>query len=148
MKALSKTRYSCLLVLLGALSLPADTPLYTNTLEISRKDLKCLIDNVYYEARGEPFAGQILVAKVTMNRAQSLTNICREVYKPRQFSWTLTQQPPPNKQLYNSLYNVILPAYNSTYDFTHFHAAYVNPKWAYSSKSVLMVGNHVFHTIQ
>src|SRR5881227_4294028 len=34
-------------------------------------DLRCLAQNVYFEARGEPVAGQYAVAEVTMNRKAS-----------------------------------------------------------------------------
>src|SRR2546422_8150906 len=37
-------------------------------LELDRQNLACLARNVYFEARGEPAAGQYAVAEVTMNR--------------------------------------------------------------------------------
>jgi hypothetical protein len=36
--------------------------------EISTKDRICLAEAIYYEARGEPIAGQIAVAQVVLNR--------------------------------------------------------------------------------
>ena len=35
------------------------------------EDLRCLAENIYHEARGEPLAGQYAVAEVTMNRVRS-----------------------------------------------------------------------------
>lgn len=55
-----------------------------------RKDnLTCLACNIYHEARGETDAGQIMVAKVTMNRVEhSHKNVCEIVWADKQFSWT------------------------------------------------------------
>src|SRR2546427_10852620 len=39
--------------------------------ELDRQNLACLARNVYFEARGEPAAGQYAVAGVTMNRKAS-----------------------------------------------------------------------------
>src|SRR5437773_4093390 len=39
--------------------------------ELDRQNLACLARNVYFEARGEPAAGQYAVAEVTMNRKAS-----------------------------------------------------------------------------
>jgi len=36
-----------------------------------KRNLTCLARNVYFEARGEPTAGQLAVAQVTMNRKAS-----------------------------------------------------------------------------
>lgn len=51
--------------------------------------LLCLALNVHFEARGEPIEGQLAVAHVTINRAkENKTDICHEVFKKGQFSWT------------------------------------------------------------
>ena len=51
--------------------------------------LSCLSLNVYHEARNQSLLGQEAVALVTMNRAGwNNTNICPEVVKHKQFSWT------------------------------------------------------------
>src|SRR5215472_7293056 len=47
-------------------------------------DLQCLAENVYFEARGEPLAGQYAVAQVTLNRthAQNFPHtICQVVHE-------------------------------------------------------------------
>src|SRR5687767_7360847 len=41
------------------------------TIEAHVQNLDCLARNIYYEARGEPLAGQYAVAEVTMNRKDS-----------------------------------------------------------------------------
>lgn len=56
---------------------------------MSKTLLLCLALNIYYEARGEPEIGQIAVAHVTQNRVnKNNSNICKEVFKKNQFSWT------------------------------------------------------------
>ena len=53
--------------------------------------LRCLARNVYFEARGEPEAGQYAVAEVTMNRKVSgryPNTVCGVVYERQAFSWT------------------------------------------------------------
>src|SRR5919106_4678476 len=55
------------------------------------RHLDCLARNVYYEARGEPIAGQYAVAEVTMNRKASPRypkTVCEVVYQKEAFSWT------------------------------------------------------------
>src|SRR5882672_3004751 len=54
-------------------------------------NIACLARNVYFEARGEPEAGQYAVAEVTMNRKASgryPNTVCGVVYERQAFSWT------------------------------------------------------------
>ena len=51
--------------------------------------LLCLALNIYHEARGQSVRGQEAVAVVTMFRAEFQPNqVCTEVFRPKQFSWT------------------------------------------------------------
>ena len=67
-------------------------------------DLRCLAENIYFEARGEPLRGQYAVAEVTLNRVASPhfpDTICDVVHDTRwdsrrqrrvaHFSWTALQ---------------------------------------------------------
>ena len=50
----------------------------------------CLALALYHEARGEPVSGQMMVAKVIVNRIQSNrfpNKMCDVVMQPRQFSF-------------------------------------------------------------
>lgn len=50
----------------------------------SQTELKCLAQAIYYEARGEPLPGQIAVAEVVLNRADSKrypSSVCGVVFK-------------------------------------------------------------------
>ncbi|TLZ19962.1 MAG: hypothetical protein E6K26_04220, partial [Gammaproteobacteria bacterium] len=49
-------------------------------------DLRCLAENIYFEARGEPIAGQYAVAEVTLNRTQAQHfphTVCEVVHETR-----------------------------------------------------------------
>ena len=68
-------------------------PTYKSTerVHLSAKDMACLTRNVYYESRGEPYAGRLAIAQVTGTRVEALKwgrSICNVVYAPIQFSWT------------------------------------------------------------
>lgn len=107
----------------------------------NNKELICLATNVYYEARGESLVGQIAVAKVVLNRGG---DICTEVFKPYQFSWTRVKQKITYD--YNSI-NAVILAFNldSKFDATHYHAKSVSPYWAKKLEYVQTIGNHIFY---
>jgi len=76
------------LLLLSMNVMAVETVTYT---EIN-KEIKCLADNIYFEARNESVKGQVAVASVTKNRVKSKhypNTICKVVWEHRQFSWTL-----------------------------------------------------------
>lgn len=110
-----------------------------------KKELECLATNVYREARGEPFAGQVAVAKVTLNRVASPKypkTICKVVHQKHQFSWTSKYK--------NVVYDIesltaAVMALNmqSRFSATHYHADYVSPKWGL--KRIAKIGRHIFY---
>lgn len=73
---------------------------------VTQEDLSCLARNVFHEAQGENFQGQVAVAMVTIARALDKrwsNDICGVVYQKSQFSWTLEkrflqQKPSPTLQ--------------------------------------------------
>jgi spore germination cell wall hydrolase CwlJ-like protein len=116
-------------------------------------ELNCLAVGVYYEAKGEPLAGQLAVADVILNRTNSgrfPRSVCGVLTQRGQFSFVRggkLPSPPANaqwrkavavaqvaqKDLWNS------PVENALY----FHARYVSPRW--KRARVGTVGNHVFY---
>lgn len=63
---------------------------YNNQVDL-KQEIKCLAQNIYYEARGETVTGQLAVALVTINRLkleEYPPTICKIVYQSKQFSWT------------------------------------------------------------
>jgi len=123
--------------------------------------LLCLAMNIYHESRGEPLAGQLAVAQVTMNRAQGeAKNVCKVVLKPHQFSWTtrlvkknheLVKKGLPKDeeawawaQLIARLALLdILP--DITDGATYYHAARVCPEWSKVMNQVAIFGDHKFY---
>lgn len=115
-------------------------------------EFECLVKNVYYEARGEPFKGQLAVALVTLNRVNSRlypNTICEVVYQKYQFSWTaLNKLPKIVDKAWNSSWLAAYSAYmnrNSLGIFlaTNFHSVSIDPQW--KLKRITIIGNHAFY---
>ncbi len=129
----------------------ADQPAY------SERDLFCLAQNVYYEARNQPRKGQLAVAYVTLHRlAASRTGatICDVVYKSGHFSWTKDRRKlhrtPPNTRAWRIAQGIAQQAVTDSDDdpvrgCTFFHAASIEPDWAQSMIRVARIGDHVFY---
>ena len=113
-------------------------------------EYKCMLDNVWHEARGESISGMRAVALVVMNRAKRQhISLCETIYKAGQFSWT-------NKQLTSSVqYNMsnVSKAVNDvmygvkdiTHGSTHYHAQYIKPSWSNEMKISAVIGSHIFY---
>lgn len=127
-------------------------------------DLRCLAENIYFEARGEPLSGQRAVAEVTLNRVRSRfypDTICEVVHEARwdpirrrrvaAFSWTeLRVKHEPHGPAWEEA----MAAATAVYDEVHtpivpgalfYHATYVNPYWAKTKKPVAKIGQHIFY---
>src|SRR3546814_19335126 len=64
-------------------------------------ELRCLAGAVYFESRGESLAGQLAVARVIINRAESgrfPTSYCGVVLQRSQFSFVRAGQMPKIRQ--------------------------------------------------
>jgi N-acetylmuramoyl-L-alanine amidase len=134
------------------------------SLVAERQNLACLARNVYYEARGEPPAGQYAVAEVTMNRAASShypDSVCAVVHEKRwdairgryvgAFAWTEFEAlPEPGGEAWEFARKVAADVYYRRTPpqlggATLFHAIYVSPSWAKERKRVARIGSHVFY---
>jgi cell wall hydrolase len=127
-------------------------------------DVQCLAENIYFEARGEPLAGQYAVAEVTLNRTRAANfphTICQVVHERRwdpgrrryvaDFSWVeLGAQAPEDGRAWRQA----LAVANAMCDDRHapivpgalfYHAASVRPGWARSRTPVATIGNHIFY---
>lgn len=103
--------------------------------------------NVYREARGEPLAGQIEVAKVVLARVEDgrwKDTACGVIYQKNQFSWTNKYKDVR----YNlASLNAAALAYNTdTPKYTHYHTKAVKPSWRKRLKEGIVIGNHIFYT--
>lgn len=131
---------------------------------VERQNLACLALNVYFEARGEPAAGQQAVAEVTMNRVASPhypDTVCEVVYQKNwdplrrryvgAFSWTeLEGLPLPAGEEWSRALHVAREVYHRRHepriaDALHYHATYVKPGWSRGKVPVAQIGNHRFY---
>jgi spore germination cell wall hydrolase CwlJ-like protein len=120
---------------------------------VSAQELECLATNVYHEARGEPYLGQLAVAQVTLNRVETKgfpDSICSVVYQPSQFSWTLFKSSITEKAAYQQALSVAKHALETTIDVTNgalfFHTVQIRrPVWAKSYEEAIVINNHIFY---
>jgi N-acetylmuramoyl-L-alanine amidase len=131
---------------------------------IRAREISCLAENIYYEARGESLNGQYAVAEVTMNRVKAPRypkTVCGVVYDTRwdrsrrrfvgHFSWTeMHDRSDPWGPAWEQAKKVATTVYNDSYmplvpDALHYHAIDVQPDWARSMHAVARIGNHVFY---
>lgn len=127
------------------------------------KQIHCLAQNIYFEARDQSKEGQKAIALVTMNRLISgnyAGDICgvvkQKIGEKCQFSWvcdpriiknylTIRQEPVYN-DIYQLAHNVVGNYYylnDITKGATYFHAVYINPRW--KLQRTVRIGQHIFY---
>lgn len=117
------------------------------------KAVTCVALNVYHEARGEPLAGQYAVALVTRNRATvSDEGVCREVYRPYQFSWTRGRAPRAHGPAWDTARRVaqetlVGAVLDMTRGATYYHAVTVRPVWVRGLTPTCRLGRHIFYHV-
>ena len=146
----------------GTRSLPDEAP--------SARELQCLAEGMYYEARGEPWKGQLAVGRVILNRVKSQSypdTVCGVVYQNRhmrnrcQFSFACDGKPDriTEREVWKRVrgYASWLLAGDSKkrgeYQVlasldaaTHYHADYVSPRWAKFFELTARIGRHIFYS--
>ena len=130
-------------------------------------EIKCLADNVYFEARSQGQAGWVAVTQVTLNRVQDkrFPNTICEVVKQGltyesghpiknkcQFSWYCDGKSDKIKNF--KIYDEIIELVNYIIDqnlfditdgATHYHADYVRPSWAKTKTKTIEIEDHIFY---
>lgn len=116
--------------------------------------VSCLAANVYHEARGEPLAGRLAVAQVTMNRVRSPRfpdDVCSVVFQRGQFSWTAHAPPVTDREAWAEALRVATLVYEGRARRVvgpralFYHERSVSPRWAGSMVEVRRVGAHTFY---
>ena len=131
-----------------------------NALDASR-DLECLTQAAYYEARGEGADGMRAVVQVVLNRARHPAfprSVCGVVFQGSgrkvgcQFSFTCdgSMRGRVNPAAWNRARTIASSAlsgavYSGVGNATFFHTTAVSPSWRNSFMRVAQVGNHVFY---
>ena len=129
-------------------------------LEASR-DLDCLTEAVYYEARGEGRDGMRAVAQVVLNRVRHPSypkSVCGVVYQGSnrssgcQFSFTCNSEVlgRRNAAAWDRARTIASGAlsgqvFGTVGNATHFHTTAVAPNWRTSLVRVAQVGDHLFY---
>ena len=126
---------------------------------ITDREKACLIRNVFYESGAEPYLGKIAVAQVTWNRVkygQWGRDICRVVYAPGQFSWTV-EPHKRNSRIGGPGWEDTIMAVEDFINGTRvarlensmfFHASYVKPNWHKWADRIKQIGNHIFYELK
>ena len=128
------------------------------------RELGCLAENVYHEARGEPRAGQVAVAEVVLNRVAASGfpgTICEVVHEKHldvtrrryvgAFSWTeIDELRRPRGRAWRRAVEIATAVYEGEEPAvvpgaTHYHSTAVEPPWAAQKRQVATIGNHIFY---
>ena len=135
----------------------------------------CLAQNVYFEARNQPLAGQMAVISVTVNRMNDKrfpNTICGVVYQGQhrpswkdqtvmipvknrcQFSWYCDGKSDRvhDMETFNRIFELTTGVVDGSYTIaditegaTHYHADYVEPSWAKTKTKTIEIEDHIFY---
>jgi len=118
------------------------------------EESECLARAVYWESKGEPLEGQLAVARVIINRAQSgrfAPTLCGVVRQRSQFSFVHggnIPAPPQGSRDWQTAVAIARIAEAHLADCAasealFFHARYVHPSWHLTR--VAELGHHIFY---
>ena len=128
----------------------------------------CLAQNIYYESRGSNLADMAAVANVVMNRTKDRRypdTICGVVHQGKtnadgsmkrnacQFSWYCdgkSDWPASGDSWFKAQFLAYQMIEDGKYrglteGATHYHATYVNPRWAKDLTLIGRIGEHIFY---
>ena len=134
---------------------PKSRPIYS-------RDFSCLVEALYFEARGESLEGQRAVAEVIIHRVQSIdfpNTICGVVHQGGikmarcQFSYYCDGKPEIfyEKNAYQQVRDMAKKFVGGHYpeifaEPTHFHATHVRPFWVSELEYLGQAGRHHFYS--
>ena len=127
----------------------------------NNKQMSCLAEALYFEARGEPIKGQLAVGEVILNRVEDTrypSSICKVINQGTgrrfacQFTYTcdgkletVHERKPYEMAL--KIAKILMTTHDRrlTRGSTHYHSNYVNPKWSKKFERVAKFGRHIFY---
>lgn len=135
------------------------------------KQIQCLATNIYYETMASSLADAMAVTDVVLNRVDHEkfpNNACDVVHQSYlndkgvpllnkcQFSWYCDGKAdePQNQKSWDASVNYAVTMFTSgkwrgiTEGSTHYHAHYVNPKWAKEFTEITRIGAHIFYRME
>ena len=155
--ALTATTLAVFFLILGGQKVPPASMVAIN----QDAEHTCLAQAIYFEARGEPFEGQLAVAQVVMNRVSDgryPDTICGVVFQNEnhrhrcQFSFACDGKSDRARNHVAWLQAQKVAAMVLTLDLrdvtghaTHYHAVYVTPKWSRELPRTKTIGHHLFY---
>ena len=127
----------------------------------SDKQMSCLAEALYFEARGEPIKGQLAVGEVILNRVEDTrypSSICKVVNQGTgrrfacQFTYTCdgrleTVHERKPYEIALKIAKILLTTHDRklTRGSTHYHSNYVDPKGSKKFERVAKFGRHIFY---
>ena len=119
-------------------------------------DMQCLAQAVYFESRGEPLSGQLAVAQVVINRAESSLfpdDYCSVVTQRAQFSFVRAgaiPAPKTSSAAWQKAKAIARIAHQDLWhseadDALYFHAHSVKPRWARTKTARATIDSHIFY---
>ena len=124
---------------------------------IENKDVRCLAYSIFREAGNQKEQDQYAVGQVHMNRLKEGSwgkTMCKVVFAKAQFSWTLeskavTWSKRQEKHFMEIAEGLMIDGIYvkqlASDKILHYHATYVNPKWARQGQMVASAGDHMFY---
>ena len=119
-------------------------------------EMRCLAGAVYFEARGEPLAGQLAVAQVIVNRTEDgrfPRSYCGVVAQPGQFSFMRGRRMPAVREgspAWDRAVAVAQIAHKGMWESeagraVFFPARYVKPGWSRTKTRLAQIDTHIFY---
>ena len=141
----------------------AAVPYQFTSLQDRERQLKCMTQNIYWEAANEPAEGKLAVAQIVINRVESgkfPSDPCQVIFQKNvfyekvvcQFSWycerthvTRPIHPGLWDESHHAAKMVLLEGFRlpGLKDALYYHADYVNPQW--NKDKVTKIGRHIFY---
>ena len=134
---------------LAAMGLPTGSSSGNTSVSANSSNVELLARIVYGEARGEPYAGQVAVAAVVLNRVEDSRfpkTIAGVVYQAGAFDAVADGQinMTPNQSAYNAARDALNgwdPTYGSVY---YYNPSTATNKWIKTLPITVSIGKHVF----
>lgn len=138
----------------------------TQQINAQEGELTCVAKAIYFEARSEPFLGQLAVANVIQNRVKSKrfpNTHCGVVYQAKKINGKVVRnkcafsfycdgkvEKVEDRKAYAVAQAIAKLAMGGVYvditrKATHYHATYVLPSWAGKLKYLGKIGRHRFY---
>jgi spore germination cell wall hydrolase CwlJ-like protein len=125
--------------------------------QTSDREMECLANAVYFEARSEPIEGQLAVAEVVLNRASSgryPTDLCAVITQKAQFSFINRGRFPRADRGSEAWRKAVAIASiarqklagNLPSSVLWYHATYVSPSWGKRLTRQTQIGLHIFYS--